>query len=79
MTDISIRAENLSKLYRIGQRAPYQPLRDTLTDAMYAPFRSLATVFSGLRSAVGRRRSSVHGRLSHDLAAGALLQLDPRR
>ncbi len=31
MTDISIRAENLSKLYRIGQREVYRTLRDTLT------------------------------------------------
>jgi hypothetical protein len=39
MTDIAIRVENLSKLYRIGPRERYKALRDTLTDAMYAPFR----------------------------------------
>ncbi|MEK9136270.1 MAG: hypothetical protein AAB393_04040 [Bacteroidota bacterium] len=57
MTDLAIRVENLSKLYRIGQREPYKALRETLSDAMYAPFRSLATVFSGRRSAVVGRPS----------------------
>ena len=31
MTDISIRADNLSKHYRIGPRLRYRTLRDTLT------------------------------------------------
>ena len=39
MTDIAIRAESLSKRFRLGQREPYKALRDTLTNAMYAPFR----------------------------------------
>jgi len=43
MGDIAIRVEKLSKRYRIGQREPYKALRDVLTDAMYAPFRRLAT------------------------------------
>ncbi len=34
MTDISIRAEHLGKLYRIGPRQRYRTLRDTLTDAI---------------------------------------------
>jgi hypothetical protein len=42
MTDLAIRVENLSKLY-IGPRERYRTLRDTLTDALYAPFRALAT------------------------------------
>ena len=41
MTDIAIRVESLSKLYRIGPQARYRALRDTLTDALYAPFRNL--------------------------------------
>lgn len=41
MSDIAIRVENLSKLYRIGPRERYKALRDTLTEAMYAPFRRL--------------------------------------
>jgi lipopolysaccharide transport system ATP-binding protein len=45
MSDIAIRVENLSKLYRIGELERYKTFRDTLTDALYAPFR-------GLRSAL---------------------------
>ena len=39
MHEIAIRVEGLSKLYRIGPRERYRTLRDTVTDAMYAPFR----------------------------------------
>ncbi|MDE2060230.1 MAG: ATP-binding cassette domain-containing protein [candidate division NC10 bacterium] len=45
MTDIAIRAENLGKLYRIGHRERYRALRDTLTDAMYAPLRRIRSAF----------------------------------
>jgi len=41
MTDIAIKVEGLSKLYRIGQREPYRTLRDTLTNAFTTPFRRL--------------------------------------
>jgi lipopolysaccharide transport system ATP-binding protein len=44
MTDLALRVNNLSKLYRIGPRERYKALRDTLTDALYAPFRALASV-----------------------------------
>jgi lipopolysaccharide transport system ATP-binding protein len=39
MSDIAIRAEGLSKLYRLGARERYRTLRDTLTDTLTAPFR----------------------------------------
>ena len=39
MSDIAIRAENLSKLYRVGQYVGYQTLRDSITGAFTAPFR----------------------------------------
>jgi len=45
MSDIAIRVEGLGKLYRIGKRERYRALRDTLTDAMYAPFRQLRSAF----------------------------------
>ena len=45
MTDVAIRAEGLGKQYRIGQRERYKALRDTLTDALYAPFRRVASLF----------------------------------
>lgn len=37
MSDIVIRAENLSKRYRIGERQPYLALRDVLARAISAP------------------------------------------
>ncbi len=45
MSDIAIHCEGLSKQYRIGQREVYRTLRDTLTDAMYAPFRRIRSAF----------------------------------
>ncbi len=39
MSVVAIRAEGLSKRYRIGQRLPYKTFRDTLTGAIAAPFR----------------------------------------
>src|SRR5713101_2513699 len=41
MSDIAIRVEGLSKQYRIGKREHYRTLRDTVTDAVTAPFRRL--------------------------------------
>jgi hypothetical protein len=51
MSDIAIRIENLSKLYRIGPRERYKALRDTLTDAIYAPLWAVSFALSGQRSA----------------------------
>jgi lipopolysaccharide transport system ATP-binding protein len=39
MSDIAVRVENLSKLYRIGQFVGYRTLREDLMDALTAPFR----------------------------------------
>jgi lipopolysaccharide transport system ATP-binding protein len=47
MSDIAIRVENVGKLYRIGERQRYKALRDTLSDALYAPFRATASLFNG--------------------------------
>ena len=42
MADVTIRAENLSKLYRIGiQRGRYKTIRESLTDVFSAPYRHL--------------------------------------
>jgi lipopolysaccharide transport system ATP-binding protein len=38
MSDIAIRAEGLSKRYRLGTRERYRTLRDTITDTFTAPF-----------------------------------------
>ena len=47
MSDIAIHVENLGKLYRIGERQRYKALRDTLSDALYAPFRAAASLLNG--------------------------------
>jgi len=48
MTDIAIRVENLSKQYRIGgPQARYKTIRESLTEAMQAPFRRLSSVVRG--------------------------------
>jgi lipopolysaccharide transport system ATP-binding protein len=39
MSDVAIRAENLGKLYRIGERERYLALRDVLARALHAPTR----------------------------------------
>jgi len=59
MTDTAIRVENLGKLYKIGApQERYKTLRDSLMNAVTAPFRRLSSVFSGPSSVV-RPRSSV--------------------
>jgi lipopolysaccharide transport system ATP-binding protein len=52
MNDVAFRAEGLSKQYRIGgKQERYKTLRDTLTDAVAAPFRRLSSVVRGHASA----------------------------
>lgn len=46
MSDLAIKADGLSKQYRIGERQKYKALRDTLTDALYAPFRMARSRFT---------------------------------
>lgn len=41
-SDVAVRVEGLAKRYRIGQREPYRALRDTIADAMNAPFRIIS-------------------------------------
>jgi lipopolysaccharide transport system ATP-binding protein len=42
MSDIAIRVEGLSKLYRLGDAEGYRTLRESLTDTFLAPFRRLS-------------------------------------
>jgi hypothetical protein len=45
MNDIAFRVENLSKQYRIGgPQARYKTSRESLTEAVGAPFRRLPSV-----------------------------------
>jgi lipopolysaccharide transport system ATP-binding protein len=51
MSDIAIRVENLGKQYYIGaQQQRYRTLRDTLTTAATAPFRSVQTKLRRMKS-----------------------------
>lgn len=48
MSDIAIRVEKLSKLYRLGQKQErYKTLRDSVTDLVAAPFRKVGGLFRG--------------------------------
>ena len=44
MSETVIKVENLSKRYRIGAREGYKTFRDTLVDAVKAPFRRIANI-----------------------------------
>lgn len=45
--NLAIRCEGIGKRYRMGRRQRYRALRDTLTDALYSPFRFLRGTFGG--------------------------------
>ena len=56
MSDIVIQAEGLSKLYRLGQRAPYKTLRESVINAMHMLFRRLSpTAFRSFSNGDQRR------------------------
>ena len=44
MSDIAIQVVGLGKRYRIGRRESYKTLRDTVTEAISAPFRRTLSV-----------------------------------
>lgn len=43
MSEIAIQCQGISKRYRLGERESYQALRDTLANALRAPWRRLAS------------------------------------
>lgn len=47
MSDLAIRCEGIAKQYRIGQRERHRDLRDTVTDAVTAPFRRVRAALQG--------------------------------
>src|SRR5690606_1826043 len=48
MSNLAVRVEGLSKLYRIGGRQnSYRTLRDTLSDAVAAPFKRARNLLHG--------------------------------
>jgi len=58
MSEIVIRVQNLSKLYRIGQRDSYITLRDTLANTLKTPFRYLRAN-GGPRSSTDSRDNTI--------------------
>ena len=67
MSDIAIKVENLSKLYRIGARQNrHDTLRDKLTEVVTAPFRRFSSVLDHSSSVIRHRSSVVNSSvLSH--------------
>jgi lipopolysaccharide transport system ATP-binding protein len=51
----AIQIERLGKRYTIGQQQPYRALRDTVTDAMYWPFKAAAGAVRGARGRNGHK------------------------
>jgi lipopolysaccharide transport system ATP-binding protein len=56
MSDCVIKAENLSKQYRIGQREGYKTFRETLVDAATAPFARLSGALSRVQRAESKEQ-----------------------
>jgi len=60
MSDIAIKVENLSKLYKSGvKQNRHETLRDKLTEVVTAPFRRLSSVFGGPSFVLSHRSSVV--------------------
>ena len=58
MTDCVIKVENLSKQYRIGAREGYKTFRETLVDAIKAPFSGLKGILNR-KSAIANHQSEL--------------------
>lgn len=60
MSDIAIHVENLGKRYRIGERHRYKALRDTLTNALYAPVHAATSLFNGYHTNASNNNGDNH-------------------
>jgi lipopolysaccharide transport system ATP-binding protein len=49
MSNLAIRVENLSKLYRIGQLDSHKTLRDALSNAAWRPVRMIQSLVNGVK------------------------------
>ena len=60
MSDIAIRVENLGKQYRIGApQARYRTIRETVMDAVQAPFRRAGRLLRGEATGVSARGETI--------------------
>ncbi len=60
MGDIAVRVENLSKLYRIGaKQESYRTFRDSITDAVTAPFKRVAGLLRGNAAAAANLSETI--------------------
>lgn len=60
MGDIAVRVENLSKLYRIGTKQEgYKTFRDSITDALTAPFKRVAGLLRGNAAAAANLNETI--------------------
>lgn len=60
MGDIAVRVENLSKLYRIGaKQESYRTFRDSITDALTAPFKRVAGLLRGNAAAAANLNETI--------------------
>lgn len=60
MGDIAVRVENLSKLYRIGaKQESYRTFRDSITDALTAPFKRVAGLLRGNAAAAANLSETI--------------------
>lgn len=59
MSDLAIRTVGLGKRYRIGTRVRYKALRDTLTDAVKAPFLATSAWVRGAQAAKRTSRADL--------------------
>jgi lipopolysaccharide transport system ATP-binding protein len=59
MSDIAIHVEGLSKQYRIGKLEQYRTFRDTLSDALTAPFRRTYQLLRGNASAAANLSEAI--------------------
>jgi len=57
MSEVAIHVENIGKRYRIGERRRYKALRDTLSNALYAPVRAVPALFNARPSEVPKNTS----------------------
>src|SRR5918996_312305 len=60
MSDIAIHVENLGKRYRIGERQRYKALRDTFSNALYAPYHAAVSLFNGQQLTAAREIADNH-------------------